>query len=120
MENIERLAQLSILRALGFAALGIATAMMGLSYEPVLCFFWGAGLCLITAVILFWKGVNAPTRSLRKTEIYILLDKDFGMPMEIAQRKIGQLLRQIYFRYAQFALGFAILFWSVSLVLRLL
>lgn len=118
MDVIERMAQLSILRALGFTALGISCVMVGLSYDPVLCFKTGAGLALLTAVILVWKGLDAPRRNIRKTEVWIMLDGKLGLPKEHAQRLVGGLLRRLYLFYAEVALGFAFAFWLISLGMR--
>lgn len=119
MNRFERLAEISILRALGFTGLGIVTVMIGLAYDPVRCFLSGACLALIAAAVLVFKGWHAPTRNIRDTELWIMVDGDFGMPREVAQQRIGALLRRLYFRFAQFALGFAGACWAVSIGLRL-
>ncbi len=119
MDRIERLAELSILRALGFVALAIATVMVGLSYQPALCFQSGAILALMTAAVLVFKAWEAPQRDVKRTEVYILVDGDFGMSRERAQAFVGGVLRQLYTRFAQIAVGFAAFFWLVSVILRL-
>ena len=118
MDRIRHAAQVSILRALGFAGLGIGTFMAGLSFEPALCFGAGASLTGITAAVLWWKGTLAPTHNYRKTEVWILLDRDLGLPSERGQEAVGGLLRELYYRYAVMATGLAIGFWLISLAIR--
>ncbi|MEX0759907.1 MAG: hypothetical protein WD100_10030 [Tistlia sp.] len=120
MDRIEQLAEFTILRALAYVALAIVLLMTGLSYDPLLCFRAGAVLCMLTAVVLAFRAWEAPTRSIRSTELYILLDGDFGMPAERAQRYAGGVLRRLYARFAWIAGGFATSFWLVSLAVRLL
>ena len=119
MDRIERLAELSILRALGFVALAIATVMVGMSFQPALCFQSGAVLALMTAAALAFKAWEAPQRNIKHTEVYIMVDGDFGMPRERAQAYVGAVLRQLYARFAQIAVGFAAFFWLVSVIMRL-
>lgn len=119
MDRIERLAELSILRGLGFAALAIATVMVGLSFEAALCFQSGAILAVLTAVVLAFRAWEAPTRNVKDTEVYLMLDGDFGMPPDRAQAHVGALLRRLYGRFARIVAGFAVFFWMVSLVARL-
>lgn len=119
MDRIERLAELSIRRALGFTGLGIVTVMIGLAYDPVRCFLAGACLALMAAAVLLFKGWSAPTRNIRDTELWLMVDGDFGMPRDVAQRHIGQLLRRLYYRFAQVAFGFSGGFWLVSVGIRL-
>ncbi len=120
MDRIRQAAQTSILRALGFTALGIGTFMAGLSFEPALCFGAGATLTGITAAVLWWKGAQAPTRSYRKTEVWILLDRKLGLPPERAQEAVGGLLRELYYHYALWVSGLAVGFWLISLAIRAL
>jgi len=115
MDAIERCAQQSILRALGFAALAIGTVMLGLSFEPALCFRAGATLCLLVAAVLAFKGLEAPRRNVRHTEVWLLLDGNSGLPPERLQQAIGGVLRRYYFRYAEIALGVAGLLWLLGL-----
>ncbi len=118
MDRIRQAAQTSILRALGFTALGIGTFMAGLSFEPALCFGSGAALTGIAAAVLWWKGAQARTRGYRKTELWILLDRNLGLPPERAQEIVGGLLRELYYRYALVASGLAVGFWLISLAIR--
>ena len=118
MDRIRHAAQVSILRALGFTGLGIGTFMAGLSFEPAMCFGAGATLTGMTAAVLWWKGAQAPTHSYRKTEVWILLDRDLGLPPERGQEAVGGLLHELYYRYARIASVVAIGFWLISLAFR--
>ena len=118
MDRIRQAAQVSILRALGFTALAIGTFMAGLSFEPALCFGAGATLTGITAAVLWWKGSQSPTHSYRKTEVWILLDRNLDLPPERAQEAVGGLLRELYYRYARIVSGLAVAFWLLSLAIR--
>ena len=120
VDVIERAAQISILRALGFTGLGIGCVMLGLSYDPVLCFKTGAGLVMLTAVVLAWKGLEAPRRNIKHTELWIMLDGKIGLPKEHAQRLVGGLLRRLYYFYAEVALGVASVLWLLSLAIWIL
>lgn len=119
MERIERLAELSILRGVGFAGLGIATVMLGLSFDVGICFQSGAVLAMIVAVILAFRAWEAPTRSIKQTEIYVMVEGDFGLPADRVQKLVGALLRRLYGRYARLVAGIAIGFWGLSLIARL-
>lgn len=119
MDRIERVAELTILRALGFTALGIGTLMLGLSYEAALCFQTGAILVIITAVVLAFRAWEAPTRNIRNTELYIVLDGELGMPLDRAQAYVGSVLRRLYARFARIAAGLGVCFWLLSVIARL-
>lgn len=119
MDRIERLAELSILRALGFVALAIATVMVGMSFEAALCFQTGAILAVMTAIVLAFRAWEAPRRNVKHTEVYMMVDGDFGMPLERAQDHVGAVLRRLYTRFARITAGFAAFFWLVSVTVRL-
>lgn len=120
MDAIERCAQLSIHRALGFAALAISTVMLGLSFEPGLSFRAGAVLTLLVSTILAFKGLAAPYRNVRKTEVWLLLGGQTGLPKERVQQAIGATLQRYYFRYAETSLGIACLLWLLALASSIL
>lgn len=119
MDAIERCAQKSILRALSFAALAIGTVMFGCSFNLVLALNAGACMTLICAVVLTWKGWQAPYRKVQRTEVWLMLDGKPGMPLDRAQVAIARVLRQQYYLYAQYALAVACGFWLLALAFRL-
>ncbi|MDH3663523.1 MAG: hypothetical protein OEU92_26490 [Alphaproteobacteria bacterium] len=120
MDAIEAAAFTSIGRACGFAGLGILCVMLGLSFEPVMATRTGGVMGLGLASILALFGLRAPSRSYERTELWLILPKDARPPSTIAQRVIGQALRDTYFWFAErTAIGsFSLL--AVSLVLKLI
>lgn len=73
MEILQALADLSIRRACGFAALGVATVMLGLSYDLVLSFRSGAILTSIVCGVLWLRALISPWRDIRDTEMWMML-----------------------------------------------
>ena len=120
MDAIEAAAFTSIGRACGFAGLGILCVMLGLSFEPEIATRAGGVMGLGLASILAMFGLRAPSRSYEHTELWLILPKDARPPSTIAQRVIGQVLRDKYFWFAErTAIGsFGLL--AVSLVLKLI
>lgn len=119
MERIEVCARVSILKALGFAAMGIGTLMVGLSYDIALALMCGSYLTALTAMVLALKGGRAARRDYRRTETWLLLERRHGLPEDRAQRVIGGVLRDLYLRYARISLGLAIATWLIGQGLRL-
>ncbi len=102
-ERIRRCALLSVGRGVGFAGLAIGTTMVGLSYAPALALKTGAVLLALVAAVLWLKAVNAPRRRLNRTELWLLLDGETGLPAESAQRVVGGILRETHVRFARWA-----------------
>lgn len=120
MERIRYLAEVSVKRAIAFASLGIGMIILGLSYDPVVALKAGALMLTLTSAVLFYKGVAAPRRSVKRTELWILLDRRVSLPDAHMQRVLSQVLRETYFRYAEGTGMAAIGFWAASLVYALL
>lgn len=121
MESLERIrvhADLSIRRGCGFALLGIATFMIGMSSDAVLAFRSGAIMVSLVLVALLLKGMRAPKRSYKKTEVWILLDKRHGLPEARAQQVFGTILRDRYFWHAEIAALAALGLWIITFSLR--
>jgi hypothetical protein len=121
MDRFEELANLSIRRGCGFALLAIVTAVTGMAGEPLLAVRSAAILTTLMGVILALKAYNAPTRSYRRTELWIMLDRrhSVDLPRERAQELIGGILREAYVRHAEIA-GFAALaLWMLTLTMTL-
>jgi len=100
LARIEAAARTSILRAMSFATLAITMVMVGLSYDPAAAMKSGGILFAISALVLYWKSVRAPTHDFRRTEVYLILDGDLGMGEREAQSAISSLLQRIYQRFA--------------------
>ncbi len=103
LQTIEEKAELSVGRACGFAALAIFTLMIGFAWHPAVSFQTGGILTLLACSILLLKGYNAPSRPYKMTELWGLLPKEHKPTPDVAQQLIGNILRQVYFRFAQHA-----------------
>lgn len=119
MHRIEYYAELSVRRACGFGALAIWTAVVGLSAMPLLATRTAAALTTLMAVILVLKAVNAQKKPYRRTELWVLLGKDHGLPEAHAQRILMGALRERYIRYAEITGWVALVLWGVSLGISL-
>ena len=121
MKSIERIrsyADLSIRRGCAFALLGIGTFMVGMSSDAVLAFRSGAILVTVVLVTLVLKGMQAPKRSYKRTEVWILMDQTHGLPEPRAQQVFGSILRERYFWYAEVAAVTALGLWIITFGLR--
>jgi hypothetical protein len=120
MEQIEKLAELAVLRVLGFVTLAVGVLMLGLSYDLRLAFEVGGVLTLITGGILFLCAQAAPQRDVRKTQAWIMVKADLShLPRDRVQQMLSEILRQVYLRYAKRAFWMAGGMIAVSLGLRL-
>ena len=118
MDAIRDAAFISVGRACGFAGLGILCVMLGISFEPSLAARSGGfmGLALSAALALF--GARARSRSYLHTETWLILPKDERPPSAIAQRVIGQALRDTYLWFAERVLLGSILLLAASFVFK--
>lgn len=118
IERIEALARLVVMRACGFAALGIAVFMFGLSSESMhLATRAGAYLGLILCAVLVLKAWTAERQDHKRTELWLLL-RDGERPSDvIAHHLISTALRNAYLEFAtHVAIGSASLL-TLSLML---
>ena len=118
-DQIREMAQYSIGRACMFSMLGIITFMMGLIGWPDLAARSGAILFLMTAAILMLKAVQAPTRSYRRTVVWILIGKRHDLPEPRAQSIIGEVLRNTYVRFARITVAASVVLWIADVGIRL-
>lgn len=116
MDRIRYFAELSVLRALGFAALGLVTVVFGLSFDPYLALQTSAVLLGIVGAVLIVKSLNAPRRNYRNTELWILLGRTIEFPEDRAQQILGTVLKETYGRYARPVLAAAICAWLLSML----
>lgn len=89
VETVRMLADLSIRRGCGFWLLGVVCVMVGLSYDIGLAFRTGAILLGMLTVILYFRGLDAPTRPFRKTEVWLMIDERPQIGETETQRLIG-------------------------------
>lgn len=102
--DLERAAEQSVARGVGFAALAIALTVVGLSGFPIIALRTGAALILLLWAILRIKAARAPQSAYRKTEVWLMLEPRPAWPPELAQRLIGKARQSTLERYARFAL----------------
>ncbi len=119
MDEIENAAFVSVGRASGFAGLAIFCLMFGLSFEPVLAARAGGVLCLLMTAVLGYCALRARTRPYKRTETWIILAKAARPPAEVAQRVIGEILREVYLWFAQRTIVISIVLLAASVVLQL-
>lgn len=120
MNVIENAAFISVGRACGFGGFAILLLMAGLSFDPPMATRTGGMLCLGTAFILSVYAVWAPRRPYKRTELWMLLAKDYRPPAEIAQRVVGEVLRVTYISFAKQAVGLAAILLVMSGMLDLI
>jgi hypothetical protein len=118
VERIRALADVSIRRGCGFGLIAIATAMVGVGHDIALAAYGGSIMVALMGAILVAKGISATRRSYKRTELWLLLDRDHGLPEARAQAVIGAILRERYYWHARRAAAVAGVLWSISLVLR--
>jgi hypothetical protein len=100
MQKVEELALISVARGVGFAALAIATLMLGLSADLLTCLKAGGILTLVTSLILLMRGLRAPQRDYKRTEVWIMLEPEERPSAAIAQDMIGDALKRTYLNFA--------------------
>lgn len=109
MNEIERLAELSVGRACGFAGLAIFTVMVGLSFDPLLSARTGAILLSLAVVVLRYRAWSVRRADYRRTEVWLLLEDK--KPHPAASAVILRALRDVYVRFADWAAGTAVVLW---------
>jgi hypothetical protein len=119
MDEIRRVAVECIGRAVMFGSLAIGCVMIGFSFNPVSTFRSGAFLTLAMALVLMWKANTSGTRNPKHTEVWLYLDAKSRPVDGPALRVFGTIMREVYQLYARIALGVAVGFFVLSLVLML-
>lgn len=119
MDRIRYYAEVSVLRALGFAGLGLFTLMLGLSFDLYLALRTAALVLGVVGAVLVVKAYTAPRRNYRRTEVWVLLGRSIDFPEHRAQAIIGGVLSDTYSRYAKPVLAAALTAWALSVIYRL-
>ncbi|MEX2641873.1 MAG: hypothetical protein WD270_00360 [Acetobacterales bacterium] len=111
-------ADLSIRRAVAFGTLAIGTITVGMSFDAALAARTAAILTTLMSAVLLLKAHMAPRQPYRRTEMWLLLDRDAGgLPDEQAQRLIGGLLADRYRWHADATAAVALALWVMALLL---
>jgi hypothetical protein len=119
MERLRYFADLSIRRGCSFGLLAIGTAVIGMASDMGLATRGAAiGMSLMAAILLL-KAMQARTRSYKRTELWILIDKRHEFPETRAQQLFGNILRERYIWHAEVAAAGAALLWLLSFMLQL-
>jgi hypothetical protein len=119
LHRIEDAAEISVGRAVGFGTLAIATAVLGLIFDPAMAFKTGGALTLLMAAILWLKLERARSQPYRSTEVWLILDNRLGLPDEHAQRMVSAALCAVYRRYARVSAAVAVGLWLLGLLCQL-
>lgn len=109
MDEIERLAEVSVGRACGFAGLAIFTVMVGLSFDPLLSARSGAIMLSLAVVVLRYRAWRALRLDHRRTEVWLMLEDK--APDTVARMMIQRALRRVYIRFADWAAIAAVVLW---------
>ncbi|MER8826258.1 hypothetical protein [Mesorhizobium sp. M0988] len=102
-----------------FGSLAIGCVMIGFSFNPVSAFRSGAFLTLTMVLALMWKATTAGTKNPKHTEVWLYLDEKSRPAARPARRVFGTIMSDVYKLYARIALGVAVGFFLVSVVLML-
>jgi hypothetical protein len=120
MEHMRRIAYETVLRACGFASLGIFCVMTGMSFDPKMAFQTGGFLTTVMAFVLVLKAREALTKDYRRTEMWLYIDKDFRPPESYAQWASATVLRDTYLTFAMWTSIISIAMWMMALIFSLL
>jgi uncharacterized membrane protein YdfJ with MMPL/SSD domain len=120
MEHMRRIAYETVLRACGFASLGIFCVMTGMSFNPKMAFQTGGFLTTIMAFVLVLKAREALTKDYRRTEMWLYIEKDFRPPEAYAQWASATVLRDTYLTFAMWTSMISIAMWVAALIFSLL
>lgn len=119
MDEIRKIAEACVGRAVMFGTLAIACVMVGFSFAPVSAFRSGALCTLLMSLILLWRARTAHRTNHRRTEVWLYLDERSKPAEAHAQFVVATVMREVYARYAQISLAVAVAFFVLSLALQL-
>ena len=116
MEKFREIALMCVGRAVMFGALAIGCIMVGFSFSPVSAFRSGALATLLMATVLMWKAMASTRQNPKTTEVWLYLDETSRPLDQHARFVFATVMREVYGRYAQFALLTACALFAISLV----
>lgn len=117
MEEIERLAQISVGRACGFCGLAIICFMVGFSSEPHLSARVGGLFSFFVTLALVFKALMAERKPYKTTETWLMLPDEIKPPAAVAQAVIGTILRRVFLQYARYGAMVTLVLLSAAVVL---
>jgi hypothetical protein len=116
LDRVERLAEISVARGCGFAALATALAFIGtLPAGLPMAFRIAGGAALLTCGFLLLKALRAGRRPYQRTEVWAMLGSGERPLPDVAQRIVGTVLRGVFLRFAQQAAIVAAVMLALSL-----
>lgn len=116
MEELRKAAFITVARGCGFGMLAIICLMIGMSFNPRAVFQAGGILTLLMTLILVIKARNALTKDYKRTEMWMILPKDFRPPERYAQWATATVMRDAYFTFAQYTALISIAMWVLALI----
>jgi hypothetical protein len=119
IDRIRQFADFSIRRACGFGLLAIGTAAMGLVSDMFLVAKLAAICASAMAAILLFKAMQAPNRSYKRTEVWMLLEKRHALPEAHAQQVFAGILRERYLWHATVTATGAGILWLTTVLIAL-
>ena len=119
MDDMRRIAFVTVMRACGFGSLAIFCMMVGLSFEPRIAFQTGGVLTLGMVGVLVFKAREALTKNHRKTELWLYLPEAMRPPEATAQRITSTIMRETYLMFALWTSEVALGMWLMALVFSL-
>jgi hypothetical protein len=115
VDEMQRIAYETVLRACGFASLAIFCVMIGLSFLPRSAFQAGGFLSMTMTLVLVLKAYEARTKDHRRTEMWLYLPKERRPPQANAQRAISTVMRETYLLFARWTAIISIVMWTIAL-----
>lgn len=116
MDRIREVAVMCVGRAVMFGSLAIGCIMIGFSFNPVSAFRSGAVATLVMACVLIWKALSANSQNPKTTEVWLYLDERSRPLDQHAHFVFATVMREVYGRYAQYALFVACGLFVISLL----
>ncbi|MEW6256221.1 MAG: hypothetical protein AB1592_09700 [Pseudomonadota bacterium] len=103
MEEINRLARITVSRACGYAAVAISAIMAALSYNLRISFQMGGVLCLVVALVLIVKATSIDAPDDNRTDPFGLRTEAVPQSDNHLRRMVSRALRDAYFTFARHA-----------------
>lgn len=119
MDHIQHAAYVSVGRGCAFAGLAVFVMIAGLSFDPLLAAKTAGYGCLIITGFLIANAMRARYRPFKKTETWIILPKNRRPPEAIAQRVVGETLRNTYLWFAYQIAIITVFIWAAALFMQI-
>ena len=117
MDEIERVAHVSVGRACGFCGLAIICFLVGFSYEPHLSARVGGLFSFAVTLALIFKALTAGRRPYKTTETWLMLPEGRKPSPATAQAVISGVLRRVFLHYARYSAVVTLVLLSAAVVL---